>query len=66
IRELGLLQQQKKSIGEMGFEILEKNLKETEFGDAFDVRRIFDLLERGETDKAMEIIVSSAQEKPKP
>ncbi|MEM0359955.1 MAG: DNA repair exonuclease [Candidatus Diapherotrites archaeon] len=63
IKELSMLQQQKKSLGELGFEILEKNLKETEFENAFDARGVFELLEKGENEKALELIISSAREK---
>lgn len=46
----------KKSIAAMGFELLEKNLQETEFKNAFDVKRVFDLLAAGEIDKAVELL----------
>jgi DNA repair exonuclease SbcCD nuclease subunit len=45
-----------KSIAAMGLELLEKNLAETSFGGAFDVKRIFDLLEEGSIDKVVEIL----------
>jgi len=61
--ELGRMQEQKKSISELGLEILEKNLEETDFSNAFDVRRIFKLLKEGETDMALELI-SEIQLKP--
>jgi len=59
MQELGKLQAQKKSISELGLEIFEKNLEETDFADAFDARRIFELLKEGETDKALELISNS-------
>ncbi|MDP2973680.1 MAG: hypothetical protein Q8N60_01380, partial [Candidatus Diapherotrites archaeon] len=46
----------KKSIAAMGFDLLEKNLLETEFNNAFDVKRIFDLLAAGEMDKVVELL----------
>jgi len=46
----------KKSIAAMGFDLLEKNLQETEFNNAFDVKRVFDLLAAGEMDKVVELL----------
>jgi len=46
----------KKSVSAMGFELLEKNLAETDFRDAFDVKRVFDLLAEGNIDKVVEIL----------
>ncbi len=63
--ELKKLQSEKKSIAEMGLGILEKNLAETEFGDAFDVRRMFRLLSEGETEKAIEILSKTSAEEAK-
>ncbi len=45
-----------KSIAAMGFELLEKNLAETDFKDAFDVKRVFDLLAEGDIDKVVELL----------
>ncbi len=59
MRELGRMQEQKKSIAELGLEILERNLEETNFSNAFDARRVFELLKEGETDKALELISES-------
>ncbi len=56
IEELRALQKNKASIGSMGLEILEKNLAETNFGNAFDVRRVFALLAEGETEKVVELL----------
>jgi len=56
IKELKEAQENKKSVSAMGFDILEKKLEETSFNNAFDIKRIFELLENGETDKAIEII----------
>jgi len=57
IDALKKLQSEKKSIAEMGLGILEKNLAETDFGDAFNARRMFSLLSEGSTDKALEILM---------
>jgi len=65
IKELGELQKQRKPISELGLEILEKNLGETDFGDAFDPRRVFSLLKENESEKAMEIVSSPKAEKEK-
>ncbi len=46
----------KKSIAAMGFELLLKNLAETDFKDSFDVKRIFDLLAEGNIDKVVELL----------
>jgi len=56
IAELRQIQQSKQSISSIGLSILEKNLKETDFNDAFEVKRIFDLLAEDETDKVSEIL----------
>jgi len=56
------LQQQKKSIIELGFNMLEKNLSETNFANAFDVRRVFKLLENGDVEKARELLLSEHSE----
>lgn len=45
-----------KSIAAMGFELLEKNLAETDFKEAFDVKRVFDLLAESEIDKVVELL----------
>lgn len=54
--ELSELQKSRKSVSQLGLEILEKNLEETSFNKAFDFRRIFELLEKGETEKVVEIL----------
>lgn len=56
IEELRELQKQKKGIAELGFDLLEKNLKETDFSNAFDVREIFDLLAEGKTEEVIELL----------
>lgn len=60
--ELKKLQQSKKSISSIGLQILEKNISETSFGNAFDVSGVFDLLSRDELDKAFDEI---SKNKPK-
>jgi len=45
-----------KSIAAMGFDLLEKNLAETDFKDWFDVKRVFDLLEEGDIDKVVGLL----------
>jgi len=56
ISELSALQAEKKSISELGLEILEKNLEETEFNKAFDSRRLFSLLKEDESAKALSMV----------
>jgi DNA repair exonuclease SbcCD nuclease subunit len=56
ISELRELQRQKKSVTSIGFELLEKNLSQTEFNNAFDAKTIFDLLAEGETEKVIELL----------
>lgn len=62
IAELSKMQSERKSIAELGFDLLEKNLAETNFENAFDVRRIFKLLENGDIDKAREILLNEVKE----
>ncbi|MBN2067917.1 MAG: metallophosphoesterase [Candidatus Diapherotrites archaeon] len=59
LQELREAQLGKKSIAAMGFDLLEKNLQETQFKNAFDVKRIFDLLANNEIDKAVEVLSES-------
>ncbi len=46
----------KKSISSLGIELLEKHLDETNVKKNFDVRRMFELLSKGEKDKAIELL----------
>jgi DNA repair exonuclease SbcCD nuclease subunit len=55
------LQKQRKSIIELGFDILEKNLAETDFNNAFDVRRVFKLLENNDVEKARELLIAAQE-----
>jgi len=45
-----------KSVAAMGFELLEKNLAETGFNEAFEAKRVFDLLAEGDIDKVVELL----------
>jgi DNA repair exonuclease SbcCD nuclease subunit len=56
INDLKELQKEKKSVIELGINILEKNVEEAKIKD-FDTRRIFDLLSEGETEKAEKILL---------
>ena len=56
IDELRQLQKSKKSLTEMGLQLLEKNLSQTNFENAFEVQEVFDLLAEGENDKALALL----------
>jgi DNA repair exonuclease SbcCD nuclease subunit len=49
-------QKSKRSIAALGLELLEKNLSQTSFGKAFDVREFFELLAAGNTDRVVELL----------
>ena len=53
------MQKNKASISEIGLDLLEKNLAETQFSNAFDIRRIFSLLAENETEKVIELLSNS-------
>ncbi|MFH0714203.1 MAG: hypothetical protein V1847_00620, partial [Candidatus Diapherotrites archaeon] len=55
IQELRLLQQQKKSVVEMGASLLESNLSQTDWKQ-LDVQHFLDLFENGELEKALELL----------
>lgn len=57
ISELRELQKERKSVTALGIEILEKNLKETDFDTAFDARRMFDLLSEQRMDEATAMLL---------
>ncbi len=61
IADLRSLQKSRQSVASLGFEILEKNLEETDFADSFDVRTVFDLLAENEIEKASEVILGKKQ-----
>ncbi|MCX8158221.1 MAG: DNA repair exonuclease [Candidatus Diapherotrites archaeon] len=46
----------KQSIKDIAVSILDKNLKESDFGDAFDYMKILDLLIEGNNEKALELL----------
>ena len=56
IAELRELHKSKQSISSLGLKILEKNLEEAKFGNAFDYEKVFDLLSEDEIDKAIEML----------
>ena len=58
LEELREMQKGKKSIASLGLELLDKNLSQTSFGDAFDVRDFFELLSNGKVDKVVEKLSS--------
>ena len=53
VEELRRLQRNRKSIAEIGIELLEKNISETGFDNSLDVRELFSLLEEGKIDEAI-------------
>ncbi len=55
-----------KSVAAMGFPLLEKNLSETVFNEAFDVKRVFDLLAEGDIDKVVSLLGEAKESVPKP
>jgi DNA repair exonuclease SbcCD nuclease subunit len=59
ISELRELQKEKLSIASVGFELLEKNLAETDFGKEFDAKKLFELLGSDELDEAMYLFLKS-------
>lgn len=56
IEELRKLHSEKKPISSLGFELLEKNLNETDFNNAFDAEKVFHLLEEGKIDEVIELM----------
>jgi DNA repair exonuclease SbcCD nuclease subunit len=56
IEELRKLHSEKKPISMIGFELLEKNLKETDFNNAFDAEKVFQLLEEGKIDEVIDLL----------
>ncbi len=52
--ELRAVQSERKSITAMGLDLLEKNLAQTDFSNAFDVREFFSLFSEGMVDEAVE------------
>ena len=58
ITDLRLAQKSKQSIASMGLEILEKNLAETDFADAFDAQEVFDLLSEDKLEEAAAAVLA--------
>lgn len=58
ISELRDMQKSKLSVVSLGFAILEKNLKETEFGSNIDAKKLFELLSKNEIDEAQKVILA--------
>jgi hypothetical protein len=58
LKNLGELHNSKKSAISLGLDMLDDNLKKTDFNNAFDVYRVFKLLEEDEVDKAIEVILN--------
>ncbi len=56
------LREQKVSIREMGFVLLKKNLEILGFGDSFDYERIMKILEDGNVDLAMDILLGNVKD----
>jgi len=59
IAELRELQAEKKSVSKLGLEILQKKLLETSFGNAFDVEKVFELLDEGKTEEVERLLKAS-------
>lgn len=55
IADLREMQRSKLSIASLGFELLEKNLKETDFGGSIPAKELFDLLAEDDIDNAMKL-----------
>ena len=53
ISELRDMQKEKLSVASAGFELLQKNLDETDFGKGIDIRELFDLLSDDNLDDAL-------------
>ncbi len=61
IADLQQMQKSRLSVAQLGFELLEKNLQETDFGSAgIGAKELFDLLEKDEIDKAMLLLTKDA------
>ncbi len=61
LEELRAMQAGKKSISAMGLDLLEKNLAQTSFKNAFDVREFFQLFAEGKVDDAVERLSKNSQ-----
>ena len=65
IQELREMHKTKKSVSALGLELLEKNLFETSFNDAFDVQRFFELLCEEDVEKAISFLNENVKEEKK-
>ncbi|MAG22228.1 MAG: hypothetical protein CL943_02905 [Candidatus Diapherotrites archaeon] len=65
LEELRSLQKSRKSVTAMGLDLLEKNLSQTSFGNAFDPRDLFEMLAIGKIDKAVEKFLNNAPKREK-
>lgn len=61
ISELRETQKSRRSVASLGFELLEKNLEETDFGTDFEVKKLFDLLAENNLDSAMELVMKKRE-----
>ncbi len=55
ISELREAQKEKLSVASLGFELLEKNLGETDFGEGLAAKKLFELLDQNDIDGALEL-----------
>ncbi|MFH1255754.1 MAG: DNA repair exonuclease [Candidatus Diapherotrites archaeon] len=56
ISELREMQKEKQSVIALGYQILEKNLEETQFNNSFDAKKVFDLLAEGKVDEVVALM----------
>ncbi|MAG18141.1 MAG: hypothetical protein CL944_01570 [Candidatus Diapherotrites archaeon] len=61
ISELREMQKSKLSLASVGFEVLEKNLKETDFGNEIELKKLFDLLAESNIDEAMNLVAKKKE-----
>ncbi|MEM4598857.1 MAG: metallophosphoesterase [Candidatus Diapherotrites archaeon] len=65
LSELVALQEKNKSVIDLGYELLEKKLSETNFNNAFDARKLFSILEADDIEGAKNYLLSIGEEKSK-
>ncbi|MFH1390833.1 MAG: DNA repair exonuclease [Candidatus Diapherotrites archaeon] len=61
ISELREMQKSRLSLAAVGFELFEKNLNETDFENAFDVKKLFDVLSESNLDEAMNLVAKKKE-----
>ncbi len=61
IGELRELQKSKKSVVDLGLDLLEKNISQTSFNKAFDHEQLFAFLEEGDIEKAFSFLYESSR-----